>query len=75
MGAVYPYHAQDWFENAKEVGFIDLNELNEWQRHGQIENYSQIDSIGYNIGVWTKFVKFGFQRVSDMACRFVRDDL
>ena len=75
LGAVYPYHAQDWFKSAKEVGFIDLNELNEWQRHGQIENYSQIDSIGYNIGVWTKFVKFGFQRVSDMACRFVRDGL
>lgn len=25
--------------------------------------------------VWTKFVKFGFQRVSDIACRFVREGL
>lgn len=22
---------------------------------------------------WTKFIKFGFQRVSDLACRFVRE--
>jgi len=73
MGAIYPYSAQDWFKEAQDVGFWDLNHLNEWQRQGQIENYSQIDSIGYNMGVWTKFVKFGFQRVSDMACRFVRD--
>lgn len=72
LGAIYPYEANIWYEWAKEVGFKDLNYYNEWQRHGQIENYSQIDSIGYNMGVWTKFVKFGFQRVSDMACRFVR---
>lgn len=73
MGAIYPYSAQTWYATAKEVGFLDLNHYNEWQRHGQIENYSQIDSIGYNMGVWTKFPKFGFQRVTDMACRFVRD--
>lgn len=75
MGAIYPYAAQDWYKTAQEVGFNDLNVLNEWQRHGQIENYSQVDSIGYNMGVWTKYVKFGFQRVSDMASRFVRDGL
>jgi len=75
MGAVYPYSADKWYETAKEVGFIDLNYYNEWQRHGQLENFSQVDSIGYNMGVWTKFVKFGFQRVSDMACRYVREGL
>lgn len=73
MGAIYPYAAQEWYKIAKEVGFVDLNYYNEWQRQGQLENYSQIDSIGYHMGIWTKFVKFGFQRVSDMACRFVRD--
>ena len=75
MGAIYPYAAQEWYKTAQEVGFWDLNHLNEWQRQGQIENYSQVDSIGYNMGVWTKFVKFGFQRVTDMACRFVRDGI
>ena len=75
LGAIYPYEAHEWYEAAKEVGFKDLNYYNEWQRHGQIEMYSQIDSIGYNMGVYTKFVKFGFQRVTDMACRFVRAGL
>lgn len=73
LGAIYPYSAQTWYAAASEVGFLDLNYYNEWQRQGQIENYSQIDSIGYHMGIWTKFVKYGFQRVSDMACRFVRD--
>jgi len=75
MGAIYPYAAQEWYAVASEVGFRDLTYYNEWQRQGQLEYYSQIDSVGYNMGVWTKFVKFGFQRVSDMACRFVRDGL
>lgn len=73
MGSIYPYSAEHWYQMAKEVGFKDLNVLNEWQRQGQIENYSQVDSLGYHMGIWTKFVKFGFQRVSDIACRLVRD--
>lgn len=74
LGAVHPYSAEEWFRCAQQYGFIDLNDTNEWQRHGQIENYSQIDSIGYHMGIWTKFVKFGFQRVSDIACRYVREN-
>lgn len=73
LGAVHPYSAEEWLKHAKQHGFIDLNDTNEWQRQGQIENYSQIDSIGYHMGIWTKFVKFGFQRVSDIACRQVRE--
>lgn len=73
LGAIYPYSAVSWYEEAKTVGFKDLDTFNEWQRQGQIENYSQIDSIGYHMGIWTKFVKFGYQRVSDVACRLVRD--
>ncbi len=60
---------------AKEYGFKDLDDFNEWQRHGNIENYTQQDSIAYIIQLWTKYVKFGFQRVSDMACRYVRHGL
>lgn len=73
LGAIHPYSAQEWYNSAKQIGFLDLDFFNEWQRQGQIENYSQIDSIGYHMGIWTKFVKFGFQRVSDIACRFVRE--
>ena len=27
------------------------------------------------VDIWCKFPKFGFQRVSDIACRFVREGL
>ena len=52
-----------------------MDYYNEWQRQGQLENFSQIDSIGYIVAVWCKFPKFGFQRVTDIACRFVRDGI
>ncbi len=75
MGAIYPYSTQDSLSIAKECGFRDLDYYNEWQRSGNIENYTQIDSIGYIVHLWCKFVKFGFQRVSDMACRYVREGI
>ncbi len=73
MGAIYPYGNYDSLEVAKECGFRDLNYYNEWQRSGIIDQYTQIDSIGYLAHHWCKFVKFGFQRTMDMACRFVRE--
>lgn len=73
LGAIYPYSITDSIETAREIGFKDLDDFSEWPRAGSVENYSQIDSVGYLIQLWTKFVKFGFQRVSDQACRFVRE--
>ncbi len=73
MGAIYPYSITDSLECAREIGFKDLDDFNEWPRQGSIENYTQIDSVAYLIQLWTKYVKFGFQRVSDVACRFVRE--
>lgn len=75
LGAVYPYSIKDSLNIARSIGFRDLDYYNEWQRQGCIENYTQIDSKGYLMHLWAKFVKFGFQRVSDMACRFVRDGI
>jgi diphthamide synthase (EF-2-diphthine--ammonia ligase) len=75
MGAIYPYSISDSINTAREIGFMDLDDFNEWPRQGNIENYSQIDSIAYIIQLWTKYVKFGFQRVSDIACRFVREGI
>ena len=72
LGAIYPYSIKDSLEQAKMVGFKDLDDMNEWNRHGIPDNYSQIDSIGYLIPIWTKLVKFGFQRVTDLVCRHVR---
>jgi hypothetical protein len=70
--AFCPYSELDNYRIAKGSGFKDLDDFNEWQRQGNVENYTQIDSIGYIIQMWTKFVKFGYQRVSDVSCRYVR---
>ncbi|PKP51250.1 MAG: N-acetyl sugar amidotransferase, partial [Candidatus Altiarchaeales archaeon HGW-Altiarchaeales-3] len=48
---------------AKKYGFKDLT--HEWKREGCIEDFEQIDSIGYITHLWLKYPKFGFQRTSD----------
>ena len=73
MGAIYPHSILDCLEQAREIGFKDLDDFKEWPRKGSIEQYAQIDSVAYMIQLWTKFPKFGFQRVADMACRLVRE--
>lgn len=73
FGAIYPYSNTDSLEVARKIGFKTLEDFDDWQRQGSADAYTQIDSVGYMIHHWTKFVKFGFQRVSDMACRFVRE--
>ena len=73
MGAIYPYSITDSLEQARAIGFKNLDDFHEWPRRGSIEQDTQIDSIAYIIQLWTKYVKFGFQRVADIACRWVRE--
>lgn len=76
MGSIWPYSISDSLSEAKEIGFKTLDDfLDDWQRQGNADSYSQIDSKGYIMQLWTKFIKFGFQRVSDIACRFVREGI
>jgi len=56
---------------AKRYGFTDL--AHEWRREGCIEDFEQIDSVAYLVHLWMKYPKFGFQRVSDIASRRVRE--
>lgn len=70
--AFHPYNEMETMKKAKEYGFRDLEDYSEWFRQGNVENFTQIDSIAYIIQLWTKFPKFGFQRVSDIASRMVR---
>lgn len=70
--AFYPYNERENHEKAKKYGFKDLDDFDEWFRQGNVENFTQIDSIAYIIQLWTKFPKFGFQRVSDITSRMVR---
>lgn len=62
-----------FFGGSQKIGFVDLSYYDEWDRIGQIENYTQIDSYGYLIHQWTKYVKFGAQRVADIASRLCRE--
>lgn len=76
MGSIWPYSNLDSLEQAKEIGFKTLEDFpDDWQRQGSADSFTQIDSKGYMMQHWTKFIKFGFQRVSDMACRLVREGL
>lgn len=74
-GAIYPYSNYDSYDQAKQIGFKNLSDFDEWYRQGSIDDFAQIDSIGYMVHHWCKFIKFGFQRVSDMSCRFVREGI
>ena len=71
MSYFIPWSSVDNYEIAKQLGFRDLD--GEWDRVGTIENFEQIDSKAYMIHLWLKYPKFGFQRVSDIASRRVRE--
>ncbi|MDY6974566.1 MAG: N-acetyl sugar amidotransferase, partial [Thermodesulfobacteriota bacterium] len=45
----------------------------EWNRKGYLEQYDQIDTIGYLTHTWLKFVKFGHQRVTEVASLWIRE--
>ena len=75
MGAIWPYSITDSLQQAREIGFIDLDDTGEWDRQGSIDQFTQIDSVAYMIQLWTKWPKYHFQRVSDIACRFVREGM
>ena len=71
MSYFMPWSSVDNYEIAKGLGFKDLT--GEWDRLGTIENFEQIDSYEYMVHLWLKYPKFGFQRVSDIASRRVRE--
>lgn len=73
MGYFIPWSSVENYKIAKKLGFKDLT--GEWDRKGTIENFEQIDSYAYMIHLWLKYPKFGFQRVSDIASRRVREGL
>ena len=71
MSYFKPWSSVTNLEVAQRYGFCDL--AHEWKREGCIENFEQIDSVGYLVHLWLKYPKFGFQRVSDIASRRVRE--
>jgi len=70
MSYYIPWDDETNLAVAKQMGFHTLS--NEWRRDGYVEDYAQIDSVGYMTFLWLKYPKFGFQRVSDIVSRWVR---
>jgi len=66
-----PWSSLNNLKTATRFGFETLED--EWLREGSIDNFEQIDSVGYMTHIWLKYPKFGFQRVSDIASRRIRD--
>ena len=73
MSYFTPWSSTHHLMLAKRYGFTDLT--HEWKREGCIEDFEQIDSIGYMVHLWLKYPKFGFQRTSDIVSRNVREGL
>jgi len=60
-------------EFARSKGFKTLDDTGEWKREGFLEQYDQIDTLGYLTHTWFKFPKFGHQRVTEVASLWIRE--
>ncbi len=73
MSYFFPWSSVTNLEIAKSYGFKTLSDTGKWDRQGTIEDFEQIDSIAYMVHLWLKYPKFGFQRVTDIATRRLRE--
>lgn len=71
MSYYIPWSGYDNYVFAQTVGFKDLT--GEWEREGTIENYDSIDSVGWQLSNWLKFIKFSYGRGTDVASRLIRE--
>jgi len=71
MSYYKPWSSMTNLAIAKGYGFRTLQ--GEWERQGAIESFEQMDSYGYMVHLWMKYPKFGFQRVSDVVSRRIRE--
>ena len=65
-----PWNSHRNFLVAQRYGFKELS--HEWKRAGHIDDYTQIDTVGYLMDAWLKYPKFGHQQAMDIAARMVR---
>ena len=65
-----PWDGYHNYEIAKKYGFKSLGDT--WKREGYIEDYDQIDAIGYLVHPWLKYYKFGHARATDVSSYWVR---
>ena len=70
-----PWSSHENYLMAKERGFKSLEDTGEWIREGFINQYDQIDTVGYLTHTWMKFVKFGHWFSTDYASLYIREGL
>ncbi|MFA6096752.1 MAG: N-acetyl sugar amidotransferase [Candidatus Paceibacterota bacterium] len=68
-----PWSGYKNMEFSRTRGFKTLDDTGEWKREGYIDQYDQIDTIGYLTHTWFKFPKFGHQRVTEVASLWIRE--
>ncbi|OGT06709.1 MAG: hypothetical protein A2103_01080 [Gammaproteobacteria bacterium GWF2_41_13] len=68
-----PWDSHRNYEQAKRWGFRHLS--HEYTREGTIEQYNQIDSIGYLLNQYLKYPKFGHASATEMASRWIRSGI
>jgi hypothetical protein len=70
-----PWSGYKNMQFARTRGFKTLDDTGEWIREGYLEQYDQIDTVGYLTHTWFKFPKFGHQRVTEVASLYIRDGM
>ena len=73
MSYFTPWSGYKNMEFSRSRGFKTLDDTGEWKREGYIEQYDQIDTVGYLTHTWFKFPKFGHQRVTEVASLWIRE--
>lgn len=59
------------YQVAKRYGFKTL--AHEWQREGFVNDYIQIDALGYLVHAWMRYPKFGYSVVTNTCNRWIRN--
>ena len=65
-----PWDSHHNYEVAKLWGFRHLS--HEYIREGTVDNYDQIDSIGYLLNPYLKYLKYGHSMATDIGSRWIR---
>jgi len=68
-----PWDGYNNLQLAKKYGFKTLGDTGEWVREGYVEDYDQIDAIGYLVHPWLKYYKFGHARTTDVCSYWIRN--
>ena len=68
-----PWDSHHNYEVARIWGFRHL--AHEYEREGTLEQYNQIDSIGYLLNQYMKYPKFAHTSATEMASRWIRSGI